>query len=202
MVTEPSTPAAPLPPILIRADATPQVGTGHVMRCLALAQAWREGGGRALVACASMTPALEARLWDEGIAVARLASDSGSAQDAAETLALARREGAAWAVVDGYGFSGEYQQAIARAGLPLLAVDDYGHADHYWAGLVLNQNLDASDALYPSREPATQLLLGTSYALLRLEFWPWRGQARPAEAIARRVLVTMGGPIPGTPRCR
>jgi UDP-2,4-diacetamido-2,4,6-trideoxy-beta-L-altropyranose hydrolase len=39
-------------PLVIRADADPRLGTGHVMRGLALAQAWRAAGGRAtLVGC-------------------------------------------------------------------------------------------------------------------------------------------------------
>jgi len=197
MVTAPSSPAANLPRVLIRADATPQMGTGHIMRCLALAQAWQEAGGSALAVCASLTSALEARLRVEGVAVSHLEAEAGSPQDATETAALARQAGAGSVILDGYGFSGEYQQAIVRSGLPLLAVDDYGHAGHYWAGLVLNQNLVAGEALYPSREPATHLLLGTEYALLRREFWPRCGMTRPAPATARRVLVTMGGADPG-----
>lgn len=194
--------AQPLPPLLLRADATPQMGTGHVMRCLALAQAWQAAGGRVVLAAASLTPALEARLRAEGLAVSRLEAEAGSAQDAAETLALAGREGAGWLTVDGYGFSGEYQRAIVAAGLPLLAIDDYGHAAHYWAGLVLNQNLDAREETYGSREPGLRLLLGTQYALLRREFWPWRSRTRSIPAAARRILVTMGGADPGNATLR
>ncbi|HNS51955.1 MAG TPA: UDP-2,4-diacetamido-2,4,6-trideoxy-beta-L-altropyranose hydrolase [Anaerolineae bacterium] len=190
------------PPLLVRADASPQMGTGHVMRCIALAQAWLAEGGRVVLAAASLTPSLEAWLQAEGIAMARLEAETGSPEDVAGTLALADREGAGWLVVDGYGFSGEYQRAIVEAGLPLLAIDDYGHAGHYWAGLVLNQNLDAREEIYRSREPAASLLLGTRYALLRREFLSSRDRRRTIATAARRVLVTMGGADPANATLR
>jgi UDP-2,4-diacetamido-2,4,6-trideoxy-beta-L-altropyranose hydrolase len=181
------------PVLLIRADASPQMGTGHLMRCLALAQAWQEIGGSTLVASASLTPALEARLAAEGIAVRHLSAEPGSAEDAARAAALAQEVGAGWLVLDGYQFGGEYQRALAQAGLRQLCVDDYGHAGHYWAHVVLNQNAYAVDSLYPSREAYARLLLGTDHALLRREFWPWRSWKREVSAVAHRVLVTLGG---------
>jgi UDP-2,4-diacetamido-2,4,6-trideoxy-beta-L-altropyranose hydrolase len=42
--------------LVIRADAAPRLGTGHVLRCLALAQAWRRSGGEAVFACPSIWP--------------------------------------------------------------------------------------------------------------------------------------------------
>jgi UDP-2,4-diacetamido-2,4,6-trideoxy-beta-L-altropyranose hydrolase len=98
--------------------------------------------------------------------------------------------------VDGYHFDANYQQAIKQANLRLLFIDDYGHASHYYADLVLNQNIYAGESLYANREPYTRLLLGTSYALLRREFWKWRGWRREIPEIARKVLVTLGGGDP------
>ncbi len=51
----------------------------------------------------------------------------------------------------------------------VLAVDDYGHAGHYTADLVLNQNLHAREELYQDREAHTRLLLGNRFALLRCD---------------------------------
>lgn len=182
-----------LPPLLIRADTGAQVGTGHVMRCLALAQAWQTMGGAACFALAPAAPALEERLRAEGMGVARVSSQPGSASDSEETIALAREAQAAWIVVDGYAFGAEYQQAVAGSGMRLLFVDDNGHAQHYWADLVLNQNIYAEDALYPNREGTTALLLGTPYALLRKEFWSRQGWERRTGKAAPNLLVTLGG---------
>jgi UDP-2,4-diacetamido-2,4,6-trideoxy-beta-L-altropyranose hydrolase len=184
------------PALLIRADGDTTMGTGHVMRCIALAQAWRETGGEVSFALAQHTPALLTRLADEGFSTHTLETAPGSPADAAWTIELTQQTGAMWLAADGYFFDATYQQTIKAAGLPLLLVDDYGHADHYCADIVLNQNISASEEPYSSREPHTRLLLGTRYALLRREFWPWRGWQREIPAVARRLLVTLGGGDP------
>jgi spore coat polysaccharide biosynthesis predicted glycosyltransferase SpsG/L-amino acid N-acyltransferase YncA len=116
--------------------------------------------------------------------------------DAQETIRHARQVEASCLVLDGYQFGHLYQQAVKDAGLRLLFVDDYGHAARYCADLVLNQNIYAAELLYANREPDSHLLLGTRYALLRREFWPWRTWQRQVLPDARRVLVTLGGSDP------
>jgi UDP-2,4-diacetamido-2,4,6-trideoxy-beta-L-altropyranose hydrolase len=166
------------------------------MRCIALAQAWQDAGGQAIFAMTASTPALQTRLEAEGMNIAHLSAEWGSADDARQTTALAQQRGARWIIADGYHFGAAYQQQIKAAGLKLLLVDDYGHADHYSADIVLNQNMTANEAMYVRREPYTRLLLGTRYVLLRREFWPWRGWQREIVPVARKVLVTMGGSDP------
>jgi UDP-2,4-diacetamido-2,4,6-trideoxy-beta-L-altropyranose hydrolase len=182
--------------LLIRADANVAVGTGHVMRCLALAQAWQDAGGGAVFAMAQAAPAVEDRLQRDSMGVAWLTAEPGSADDARETIELARGRQASWVVVDGYRFGEDYQAALKGAGVKVLFIDDNGHAGHYSADLVLNQNAHAREAFYPSREAATRLLLGPRFAMLRREFKSWRGWNREIPAVARRVLVTMGGSDP------
>lgn len=183
-------------PLVIRADAGSRMGAGHVMRCLALAQAWQDAGGRPLFLMAPAPPALATRLLSEGMDVLPLQAAPGSPEDARETAGLARSRGADWVVADGYHFGADYQRLIKDSGLRLLCIDDYGHAGHYCADLALNQNINATEKLYPSREAHTRLLLGTRYVLLRREFWPWRGWRREIPEMARKVLVTLGGGDP------
>jgi UDP-2,4-diacetamido-2,4,6-trideoxy-beta-L-altropyranose hydrolase len=179
--------------LLIRADASTPIGTGHVMRCLALAQAWRNIGGSVVFAVAEVPSGLRRRLNDAGVAITLVAGAPGSAEDAAATLAQARECDARWIVADGYHFGTSWQTQIKAAGLRLLILDDYGHAEHYAADLVLNQNAAAAPSLYARRDPDTRLLLGTAFTLLRGEFASWRGWPRATPERATRVLVTLGG---------
>jgi UDP-2,4-diacetamido-2,4,6-trideoxy-beta-L-altropyranose hydrolase len=182
--------------LIFRVDASPQLGTGHLMRCLALAQAWKETSGHAIFAMALEVPSLIKRLNSEGMEIVHLSVKPGTVDDAVQTVSLAKGMGADWIVVDGYHFDAEYQKVIKDLKRRILFIDDYGHAKHYYADIVLNQNLHAHKGLYRSKEPYTTLLLGTRYVLLRREFLKWRGWRRNIPNIARRVLVTFGGSDP------
>ena len=181
--------------LLIRADGSPRIGTGHVMRCLALAQGWQCAGGRVIFAHAETTPAVEQRLRREGFEMVRLDLIRGSLQDATRTAELARERGAS-VVADGYCFDTAWQREIKDSGLWLFLWDDYGHARHYYADLILNQNLHASPRMYSCREPHTRLMLGTRYVQLRRQFRDWSDLRREIPAVARKVLVTLGGSDP------
>lgn len=179
--------------LLIRADAGVRIGSGHVMRCLALAQAWQHAGGRATILTYGLAMALRRRLAEQDLEIVDADFGDGGSDDARAAIALAKRLGAEWVVIDGYHFGADYQKAVRDAGLHALFVDDNGHAEHYFADLVLNQNIHANEGFYANREADTKLLLGTRYALIRREFWPWRTWQRAIAAKARNVLVTMGG---------
>jgi len=182
--------------LLFRTDANIAIGTGHVMRCLALAQSWQDSGGHATFAMADSTPAVEERLRAEHMKVVRLKGHSGNLDDANQTAKLALGSSASWVVVDGYQFGAEYQRSLKEEAIQLLFVDDNGHAASYVADIVLNQNAHASADLYPDRHAYTKLLLGPRYAMLRREFNPWRESKREIPQVARKVLVTLGGSDP------
>jgi UDP-2,4-diacetamido-2,4,6-trideoxy-beta-L-altropyranose hydrolase len=182
--------------LMIRADAGIAMGTGHVMRCIALAQAWQDRGGQCIFVMAETTAATEERVRAENFEVVRISAPPGSAQDAALLVGLALARQASWMVVDGYQFDVEYQRKLKASGVKLLVVDDTGHAGAYVADLVLDQNAQAAEDFYRQREPCTRLLLGARYAMLRREFKPWREWKRETSPRVRKVLVTVGGSDP------
>ncbi|MDB4277279.1 UDP-2,4-diacetamido-2,4,6-trideoxy-beta-L-altropyranose hydrolase, partial [bacterium] len=70
-------------PLLIRADAGGQIGTGHVMRMIALAQAYQRRGGRVIIATSTCPEAVAQRVTDLGIEHQAFISDQpGSQADA------------------------------------------------------------------------------------------------------------------------
>lgn len=160
--------------IVVRADATPAMGLGHAMRCLALAQAHRDAGGDVVFAMADPPEPFAQRLAREGCEL----------RPAEETVAVAAR--ADWIVLDGYHFDAAYERTLRAAGR-LLVLDDLD-SDHD-ADLILRQGLGARGG--------AGVLAGPRYALLRREFRTWRGDDRAVPEHARRILVTLGGGDPG-----
>lgn len=188
--------------LLVRADATVASGTGHVMRCIALVQAWQSAGGDVLYAMAESTIAIEERLRAEPFTAAiSVHADPGSAEDLRQTRDIAVLHKAEWAVVDGYHFDAHYVSELQEL-LSVMTIDDNGGLEFYSSELVLNQNVHASAEMYAKRGPRTRLLLGPRYALLRNEFAAYRDWAREISERGNRVLVTMGGSDPKdlTPR--
>ncbi len=178
---------APLPqPLLIRADAGPGMGAGHVMRCLALAQAWRRLGGQP-VFLGVMGEGLARRLQAEGC---RLLPARPDARGGVAEILAACTPGQ-WVVLDGYGFAQDWQAALRSAGRRVLVVDDQHHLAEYQPHVLLNQNIRADDIAYNLPQDAL-LLAGTRYALIREEF-AVRPRSPREPAAPRRIFVTLGG---------
>jgi UDP-2,4-diacetamido-2,4,6-trideoxy-beta-L-altropyranose hydrolase len=145
---------------------------------------------------AESTPAIDARLRPEGMEIVQLDVSPNSLQDSRAFAALAFNRRAVWVVVDGYRFDSAYQYNVKNAGLKVLFVDDLGQCEHYFADLVLNQNVHAREQMYVSREAHTRLLLGPRFAMLRRDFRRWSKWRREIAPTGSKVLVTMGGSDP------
>jgi len=155
---------------------------GHVMRSLAIAQAWRRHRAPCAWALVDPAPAFEARLREEGIEAVRLDAERGSRDDARLLGELARARGAAWTVVDGYRFGRAYQDVLANAGVRAAWLDDRGLAGAKAAGLVVNPNLPSG----PSGMPIAA----------RTHASCWGRATRPCDASSPRARV----PTAPTPR--
>lgn len=183
--------------ILFRSDSSLQSGYGHIMRCLALAQAWSQEGGKAVFLLQEgFHPSMEEKILAEGFVLEPIPSGTSIEEDALITSRMMDETDCEWTIIDGYQFDKAFQKRLHDTGYRILALDDYGHVNHQYADLVLNQNITANPDLYRERESYTRLLLGTEFALLRREFWAWHSWRRAIPEKARTLLITLGGSDP------
>ena len=185
------------PALLLRADASPTVGAGHLMRCLALATAWEDAGGRAVFACAQLPEGMRSTLQACGIRVLTVDAPPGGPVDAQRTRDIAQSLRALWVVVDLPGLTPSFQLDLRGNEARLMVVDDDGACGRYHAHAIVNPNVHAQPDLYTNRDKDCLLLLGSSFALLRPEFPPASRPAPRSVQAVRRILVTFGGADPG-----
>jgi UDP-2,4-diacetamido-2,4,6-trideoxy-beta-L-altropyranose hydrolase len=175
--------------VVFRADVGPKVGTGHVMRMMALGEACCKLGASVTMVCGDIPSGLAQRLFSCGIDVYQLNCDRCDDDDARETLAVAIRENADWIVLDGYGFDAAYQQAVSESKADLMMMDDGQLADPDFVDVVLNQNAYAK-----SDSGDKHWLGGCEFTLLRSEFLSANAcEPKTIRQFARRILVTLGG---------
>ena len=146
--------------ICFRADANAQVGFGHFIRTLALADMLKEDFD-CVFYTADPTPYQIGEL--QKVCPYVPLSDSTKLEDF-----LASLTGSEIVVLDNYFYTEEYQKQIKDKGCKLVCIDDM-HDRHYYSDVVINHAYGAKKEDY-SIEPYTQLCLGLNYALLRKPF--------------------------------
>ena len=200
--------------IVFRADASLDIGAGHVMRCLTLANALRDMGSECHFVCREHPGNLISLIQGQGHTVHILPVFNSSQvaetdsnlkhaewlgasqdQDADACKILLKKIQPLWLVVDSYALDVRWEKAIRRHCGSILVIDDIADRAHD-CDVLLDQTLgrDPLDYRYLVPDSCT-LLCGAEYALLRPEF----AQARPYSIRRRRsgqikqILVTMGG---------
>jgi len=181
--------------MFIRADASLSMGAGHIMRCLALAQAAIIQKTSICMIVRTDVSWVETRLKQGNITHILLPEAIPSREDPKSLIRQLRTadiEGD-WVVLDGYHFGLNCQQAVRAAGYKLLVIDDQAHLPGYSCDILLNQNISAEEFVY--KGDIGQKLLGPKYALLRSEFLADRqkSEARQLSEKARNILLTLGG---------
>ncbi len=176
--------------LVVRADAGPGIGIGHLLRTMAIIEAWRDVGGSAEFVVARGHHVIEGRSAKEGVGVRAIDAAPGSRDDIDATIA-ATKEANGLLVLDGYVFGTDFHDAARAAGVPCAVVDDHVRLDRYACDVVVDPNVVATARAYQERAPHSRVLAGREYALLRREF-----RLSPRRDWSERVanvLVSFGG---------
>lgn len=165
---------------VFRTDASLDIGTGHVMRCLALAQALRARGATCQFVCRDSPGNLITMVRERGFTVAPLpqsaGGDAGSCdsdwmRDAEQTVAALRGHTAQWMIVDHYALDARWERVVRPVCRQLMVIDDLANRPHE-CEILLDQNLHSqAEPRYRALTPAScKHLLGPVHALLSSAF--------------------------------
>ena len=203
--------------IAFRADASLQIGSGHVMRCLTLAEALRGRGTECHFICREHPGHLLEVIRQRGFAVSALPAGVSGYQssveqgdplpvhsawlgcdwltDVRQTSEVLSSFEPDWLVVDHYALDRRWETALQPHYQHLLVIDDLADRAHV-CDLLLDQNLGREAPDYADLVPKhCSVLTGPKYALLRPEFAALREYSlqRRRQPQLRNILITMGG---------
>lgn len=198
--------------IVFRADASTEIGLGHVMRCLTLADELRAREADIAFICREHAGFLPRLITDRGYGLSILPSSADGekgptdlahgdwlgvplAQEVAEVSTLLQGD-TDWLVMDHYALDRRWQQAMRPRAKRILVIDDLADRAHD-CDVLLDQTLGRQETDYGRLVPAdARLLLGSRFALLRPAFAKARAASlawRSERTHPERLIVSMGG---------
>jgi len=195
--------------VAIRVDSSEQIGSGHLMRCLTLAERLRKDGADVHFISRDLAGSLHRLVEEHGFPLHLLPQHeedpdlTGYAAwltvpqvvDAEETgEILSRMQPVSRLVVDSYALDAVWEQRLRPLVREIFVIDDLANRPHD-CDILLDQNYYREmrhryDGLVPL---ACKLLLGPSHALLREEFYEAREKIGVRDGVLRRILVFYGG---------
>jgi UDP-2,4-diacetamido-2,4,6-trideoxy-beta-L-altropyranose hydrolase len=193
--------------VFFRVDASLTMGTGHVMRCLSLANALRDAGAQCYFICGEHPGNLIAKIEQQNFVTyalpLQIIKGSGNIDnediqwesDASETIRCLQEFQVDWLVVDHYGLDIQWERCVRVTTRQLMVIDDLANR-HHDCDLLLDQNLGRTLADYQHLVPKPcKVMVGPTFALLRPEF----SRLRPLSLVRRQsgqiqhLLINVGG---------
>jgi UDP-2,4-diacetamido-2,4,6-trideoxy-beta-L-altropyranose hydrolase len=205
--------------VVIRTDASLQIGSGHVMRCLTLAEAlWKSGAEVQFVCRGHSGNLIELIRQKEFIVHDLLVPENfesacvsennleneyeswlgtSQEQDAQETITVIQKNNPEWLIVDHYAMGQAWESQLRPHVRNIMVIDDLANRSHD-CDLLLDQNyFQDGDSRYNGLVPPTcTKLLGPQFALIRPEFAEARKHVKPRTGKVQRVFVFFGGSDP------
>lgn len=199
--------------IVFRADASQVIGSGHIMRCLTLAEYLRDKGDETFFICRQLPGNMIETIEKKEFKVFCLPYDFNANNQFSKTGLYASWLGTSlekefkdtkncliqigeidWLIVDHYALDEKWERALRKHTKHIMVIDDLANRKHN-CDLLLDQNYytDMSERYTGLVLPKCQLLLGSKYALLRNEFIEARKRAKIRDGNVKRILIFMGG---------
>jgi UDP-2,4-diacetamido-2,4,6-trideoxy-beta-L-altropyranose hydrolase len=196
--------------VVFRTDANQQIGTGHFMRCLTLADELRRSHADIFFVSRALPLHLQQMLSEHGVQYVALPENeltqetdelphaawltTSQAKDAEQTMAALGAGTWDWLVVDHYALDHRFEKPLRSVVQHVMVIDDLADRVHD-CDVLLDQNfyLDQAQRYFDKVPSHCKLLLGPSFALLRPEFKAMRDKVQVRTGKVNNILVFFGG---------
>ena len=178
--------------IIIRCDASFEMGTGHVIRCLNLAEKLKLAQNEIAFSCRELPGNLIALIKEKKFEVFSLPQSErfNLEEEFTQFLAVSTKFGADWIIVDHYQLDQKWEEKIVAKGFKLFVIDDILR-NHNCQG-ILDQNLHPEERTVVYQAPERSVFLGPHYALLSLPFLTIVPRKRNFSEVTN-IMVFFGG---------
>jgi len=193
------------------------MGTGHIMRCLTLADALREKGAEVAFICRELPGNLCALVEQKGYKVYQFSYSFKKANtvgpekngrysdwlgvnwriDAEQTRLVLLKQKVSWIITDHYALDKKWESIIKQYVKKIMVIDDLANRPHD-CDLLLDQNLSENPKdRYKDLVPENcKMLLGPEHALIRSEFYETRKKLKKRNGTIKNILIFFGGSDP------
>jgi UDP-2,4-diacetamido-2,4,6-trideoxy-beta-L-altropyranose hydrolase len=184
--------------IVFRTDASINIGTGHVMRCLTLADELRLKCTDINFICREELGSMISYIGNRGYKVHQLPGEIDTETDRRLTKEILSKyetkpDGL---IIDHYNIDISWESPLRKYAKRLMVIDDLANRKHD-CDLLLDQNYIKNEDRYNSLVPENCIqLLGPEYAILRPQFQKARENLRKRDGGVNRILAFMGGVDP------
>lgn len=195
--------------IVFRTDSSIKIGSGHIMRCLTLAEGLKKNGAEVTFICRDLDGNLAGLIRQKGFTVDVLHTKFSLAEfpdtpllettwenDAEQTIQLLKTKYCHidWLIIDHYSLDRRWEATLRPFVKKIMVIDDLANRPHD-CDVLLDQNLynnmhERYRGLIPEK---CQKLFGPEFAMLRPEFIKARKTLRPRDGTVKRIMVFLGG---------
>ena len=203
--------------IVFRSDASTIIGSGHIMRCLTLAEELQNNGVDITFISRAHLGNLNALIYKKGINVIEIPKPNSNEtnisttqgdnyeewlgitqkKDAEETIALLGDSKPDWLIVDHYGLDANWENQLRPYVKHIMVIDDLADRKHD-CDVLLDQNysLNGIERYQRKISDHAKRLLGPEYGLLRPEYRKARQDQQIRNGTIQKVLIFMGSSDP------
>ena len=159
---------------VIRTDVSPEIGNGHLMRCITFCKRFESYGVKIHLIYANLSEYLKDSLNKTNIELHEInVKDSiGSLEDANQTIKILKKlQKIDLLIIDSYQIDHSWEKLMVKYTKQIMVIDDLANRSHY-CNFLVDQNLRFDNKRYDKLLPQnSKVFLGPKYAFLRKEFY-------------------------------